>query len=230
LEYRVKIFCAEGVMDISSSLEDARNLIKHGKKKEARSLLREIAQTDPNNEETYILFAQVAEKHEHAIYSLEQALKINPNNLRVRNNLASLRTTSKTNWSKRLNTGVFVVLILIFVALLAFVVIIISSDSSSPSDDQLNTINEEVEYKFGFTEAERKEIWDDMIRAEDRADVEALQAYPDMTPLMDWRYLFDELSYKYKFELAQRLGLSMEQLKEIGFEATEKGWPFPPLP
>ncbi len=65
-------------MDISPSLEQVKILIKRGQKREARSLLRQIVKNEPNSPDVYILFAQVAEKREHAIYCLEQALRINP--------------------------------------------------------------------------------------------------------------------------------------------------------
>ena len=217
-------------MDISTSLEQVRTLIRRGKNRKARSLLREIATLDPKNEEMYLLFAKVAEKREQTIYCLEQVIKINPNNLIARSELANYHSGSRTSRSKRLNIGVIGFLVLIAFALLAWVITLNSSDSSSPSEHQLNTKYEETEKKFGYTESERRQIWEDIIRAEDRADVEALLIYPDMTPYNDWRNLFDELAYKYKLELAQKLGLSIEQLGEIGFEGIEKGWPFPPLP
>ena len=66
--------------ETSLSLEKVKHLIKDGKRKQARSLLREIAKKEPHNDEVFVLFAYVAEKHEHAIYCLEQALKINPDN------------------------------------------------------------------------------------------------------------------------------------------------------
>jgi len=77
-------------MEISSSLNQARRLIQKGKRKQARSLLREIAKSYPKNEEVYILFAQVAEKREHAIVSLQQALKINPDNTTAQDLLINL--------------------------------------------------------------------------------------------------------------------------------------------
>ena len=217
-------------MDIKSALNRARALVNQGKKKQARNLLREIAKLDPKNEEIYLLFAKVTEKREQTIYCLEQVVKINPNNLIALSELANYRSASRTSRSKGLNIGVVGFLVLIAVALLAWVITIDSSDSSLPSENQPNIKYEETEKKFGDTESERKQIWKDIIRAEDRADVEALLIYPDMTPYNDWRNLFDELANRYKLELAHKLGLSMEQLAEIGYEGIEKGWPFPPLP
>jgi hypothetical protein len=129
-----------------------------------------------------------------------------------------------------LGIGVLGFLFLLSVALLVWASNRGSPTPSSPSEHLLDTTYEEGETRFGYTESERRQIWEEIIRAEDRADVEAIQIYPDMSPYDEWRGLFDELAFTYKSELAQKLGLSYEQLGEIGFEAIEKDWPFPPLP
>jgi tetratricopeptide (TPR) repeat protein len=67
-------------MDIGSSLEQVRLLIKQGNKKEARSLLRKVAEKEPNNEHVYLLFAQVAEKREHVVLCLKRVIELNPKN------------------------------------------------------------------------------------------------------------------------------------------------------
>lgn len=217
-------------MDVESELAQARVLVNQGKKRRARESLREIAKLDPKNEEMWLLFAQVAEKQEHAVYCLEQVIKINPYSLIARTKLAGLRSRPSANPYRGLGIGVLGVLILLSVALLVWVSNRGSPASSSPSEHQLDSNYEAGEKRFGYTESERRQIWEDIIRAEDRADVEALQIYPDMSPYDEWRGLFDELAYMYKSELAQKLGLSYEQLGEIAFEAIEKDWPFPPLP
>jgi hypothetical protein len=95
------------------------------------------------------------------------------------------------------------------------------------NERQLSTKTETTETKFGLSEAERIRIWQDMVRAEDRAQEEALQVYPDMAPYDEFQKLYDELASKYMSELAQREGLTLEQLDEIDFEAFSKDWPIP---
>jgi hypothetical protein len=62
------------------ALEMARKAAQRGDRARARELLREIAEREPNNEEVYLLFAQVAQKRDHAIYCLKRVLEINPYN------------------------------------------------------------------------------------------------------------------------------------------------------
>jgi hypothetical protein len=62
------------------ALEMARKAAQRGDRARARELLREIAEREPNNEEVYLLFAQVAQKRDHAIYCLQRVLEINPYN------------------------------------------------------------------------------------------------------------------------------------------------------
>jgi hypothetical protein len=40
----------------------------------------------------------------------------------------------------------------------------------------------------------------------------------------------DRLMDKYKSEVAERYGLTAEQLSDIGTEGTIKNWPLPPMP
>lgn len=62
------------------AVEMARKAAHKGDRARARELLREAAARDPNSEEVYLLFAQVAQKREHAIYCLQRVLEINPYN------------------------------------------------------------------------------------------------------------------------------------------------------
>lgn len=94
------------------------------------------------------------------------------------------------------------------------------------NEGQLNA--EKGELKFGLSEAERFELWQAIVKVEDRASEEALQQYPDMQPLDEFEQLMDELVLRYKSELAQENGLSLEQLDEIAHEGLIENWPFPP--
>jgi hypothetical protein len=60
----------------------------------ARGLLSQVIKAEPRNEEAWLLFADVAEKKEHAIYSLEQVLKINPVNMEALDRLNALKAPS----------------------------------------------------------------------------------------------------------------------------------------
>jgi hypothetical protein len=62
------------------AVEMARKAAEEGDRARARELLREAAARDPSSEEVYLLFAQVAQKREHAIYCLQRVLEINPDN------------------------------------------------------------------------------------------------------------------------------------------------------
>jgi hypothetical protein len=94
-------------------------------------------------------------------------------------------------------------------------------------EELFNTQNQTQGIKFGLTEAERKQTWQDIVRAEVRAEEEALQQYPNMQPFDEFKKLEDEISLRNKSELAQEKGLSLEQLEEIRIEGLTKNWPFP---
>lgn len=62
------------------AVEMARKAAQRGDRARARELLREAAARDPDSEEIFLLFAQVAQKREHAIQCLQRVLEINPYN------------------------------------------------------------------------------------------------------------------------------------------------------
>lgn len=103
------------------------------------------------------------------------------------------------------------------------------ADSSKPSlmfdELQLNALLETPEVSLGLSELERKQIWNEIIHAEDRAYAEAERIYPDLDdPFFDY---LDELTLKYMTELSIETGLTLEQLEDIGYEGMLKNWPFP---
>ena len=97
--------------------------------------------------------------------------------------------------------------------------------------------------KFGYTVEERKQIFYEIVEAEDRAQLEAWIAYPTPDPLSNdytsekmeealinaFDY-FDEYSELYRQEVAEKYGLTMEELKEISNEGVFNDWPIPPFP
>lgn len=62
------------------ALDQARQAFKRGDHVRARAILREVAERDPTNEQVYLLFAQVAQKREHAVMCYKRVLEINPDN------------------------------------------------------------------------------------------------------------------------------------------------------
>ena len=95
------------------------------------------------------------------------------------------------------------------------------------NEGQLDSINETPEMKFGLSEIARQQIWEDIVRVEDKAEKEALQQYPDMQPFNEFEKSENELVLKYKLELAEETGLTLEQLDEIAVEGLMKNWAFP---
>jgi len=108
------------------------------------------------------------------------------------------------------------------------------------NERQISQIGAEPEEKLGLSEATRKQIWIEIVKAEDRATKDAEQRYPLPSPSkpgysqsaarkrieqqidLQWK-----LNDKYKNELAKKHGLTLEQLKEIGTEGVTKEWPMP---
>ena len=87
-------------------------------------------------------------------------------------------------------------------------------------------------------------IFRDIVRVEDRANNEAEQMYPFPMPKNDPSYtetgeknqLQKQLDYatelikEHRAELATSLGLTMEQLQEIGREGMQNWWEIPSPP
>lgn len=75
-------------------IEQAQQAKRMNDAARARSLLSQAIKSDPRNEEAWMLFADVADKKEHAIYSLEQVLKLNPVNMEALDRLNALKAPS----------------------------------------------------------------------------------------------------------------------------------------
>jgi len=65
-------------MDIEESLSQADLYIRQNQVAQARTILGQILRDNPQNEEAWILSAQVSDKPEQVIYCLRQAIGINP--------------------------------------------------------------------------------------------------------------------------------------------------------
>lgn len=112
----------------------------------------------------------------------------------------------------------------------------------SINEQQIAQLDAKPEQKFGLSETERQQIWNEIVESEDKAFQEAKREFPDLDPL-DPDYsqsLFMEqldkqielqrtLDERYKNELAEKYGLTLDQLTEITVEGLTKDWPFPKL-
>lgn len=90
------------------------------------------------------------------------------------------------------------------------------------------------------TEKKRKQIWNEIVKAEDRAYDDAQQKYPlpeaskaGYSPtvareqLKKQAELKETLTSKYKNILANKYDLTRKQLDKIAIEGLKKEWPFP---
>ena len=65
-------------MDIEQALSQADLFIRQNQTSQARTILGQILHDNPQNEEAWILSAQVSDKPEQVIFCLRQAIRINP--------------------------------------------------------------------------------------------------------------------------------------------------------
>jgi hypothetical protein len=80
--------------------------------------------------------------------------------------------------------------------------------------------------RFGLTEKQRKAVFQELFRADDRATREAEKRY--RKPIKRAEYQRDQ-SEKYKAEIAKKYKLTTDQLLKITVEGMGKNWPAPPL-
>ncbi len=93
------------------------------------------------------------------------------------------------------------------------------------NERQIALLNAKPEHKLGYSEKERIKIFQELVKAEDRAYDEAMQKYPsNLDKQMDFARVLEE---KYDNEVSKKYGLTNEQLTEILVEATTKDWPYP---
>ena len=87
------------------------------------------------------------------------------------------------------------------------------------------------ELKFGLTEEERRQLFKELVAAEDRAMEEADNLYPIDPSYPDWEENIsrnvekaDELDDMYKAEIRARWGISEEEQLQIVVEGIEEHW------
>lgn len=108
-----------------------------------------------------------------------------------------------------------------------------SKPKSSESYDYFGESTSEEDTKFGLTTKQRKQVFKEIVAAEDRAVKEAEHAYPidygDRDSLRKTREkqieLRNELMDKYKKRVADKYFLSTKELKEISYEGVLSNWP-----
>jgi hypothetical protein len=83
------------------------------------------------------------------------------------------------------------------------------------------------EERFGLSEARRRDVYKQIVLAEDRGQADAERKHP--TDLAAQFKLASELSNAYKDALAKELKLAPDELKEIATEGFTKNWPMPRL-
>ena len=71
----------------NTQLEQAIRAYKSGEKQKAQKLLARIVQAEPNNADAWLWLADCIEQDEQKLYCLRRALKIDPNNILVKQSL-----------------------------------------------------------------------------------------------------------------------------------------------
>ena len=79
------------------------------------------------------------------------------------------------------------------------------------------------ETKFGFTEQERRQIFLDTTRAQNRANDEAEARYP--YDFLAWGELWQKLLEKYELEVCVKYGITPDTQQKILAEGLDKNWP-----
>ena len=92
--------------------------------------------------------------------------------------------------------------------------------------------------KFGLTEAQRRDVYLDILNAEDHAELEADRRYPPPDPSASsdrWQrraetreQFREQAEEEDRKAIAKRYGLTTEQLAAIATEGVQKSWPRPP--
>jgi len=101
------------------------------------------------------------------------------------------------------------------------------------SDTQLSALIEVAEDRWGLTHEQRKEVWNKIILAQDKAQKEADEKYPtdklgitqdDIIKNIDF---MRELEEEYENEITNEYGVDKAIIDSIGLEGSKKGWAFP---
>ncbi len=75
---------------------------------------------------------------------------------------------------------------------------------------------------------QRKKIFLELVRAEDKAHIEALRKYPN--DIHKLRQYMEKLEERYKKQVRDKYGITKEQTDRISVEGETKNWPAPQIP
>jgi hypothetical protein len=78
-------------MDVQTTLQQAIDAAKAGRKEEAWRLLERVLDVDERNEQAWLWLSSVVDEDEDRIICLENVLTVNPRNAAARKGLAALR-------------------------------------------------------------------------------------------------------------------------------------------
>lgn len=108
------------------------------------------------------------------------------------------------------------------------------------NERQMGQIGKAPEEKYGRTEDERKTIYYELVKAEDRANREATAKYPDIDPMspdFSPQASMEQLEKQYDYagqivvvytrQVAEKHHLTDDQIKGISQEGLMKDWPMP---
>lgn len=104
------------------------------------------------------------------------------------------------------------------------------SDKEEPrvliNEERLAGLSKAPEERFGLSEQRRKQVFREIAASEDRATRDARARFPD-SQIMKQIDFERKLGEKYKAAVAQKYGLTNDQLLKITIEGMKKGWPAP---
>lgn len=106
--------------------------------------------------------------------------------------------------------------------------------SSKDYDDNVNRISIRSERlaklqggaknRHGLSEAQRKQIFNEVLKSEEQAMDEATGMFPESDQLMERGEMWDELRYKYRNEIIRKHGITEDQMTKISVEGILEGF------
>jgi len=90
---------------MQEKLQEAANLIKQGKKRQAQTILRDIVQTAPDDPRGWWLMANAAENPTQARLALEQVLRLAPNNKKAQAMMDTLKPRESSPYTTASQTA-----------------------------------------------------------------------------------------------------------------------------
>ncbi len=110
----------------------------------------------------------------------------------------------------------------IHVLLLSALLLAALGTASSAADEDAEPA---PDTRFGLTESQRREVFREALRAEDRAQREAARQFTEAPESPGQVRLTEQLAEQYRDEVAARYGIDRKALTEIQAEGYMKKWP-----